>query len=75
MCWKAAGLRVGSNDFMLFSVILVDYGNSNPSIGCAGEEVVDLTCEGSELTVVDLTSNDSVVVSLSFLYANNDIYK
>ncbi|CDQ74747.1 unnamed protein product [Oncorhynchus mykiss] len=26
------------------------------------EEVVDLTCEGSELTVVDLTNNDSVVV-------------
>uniref|UniRef100_A0A8C7PAB4 Ring finger protein 4 n=1 Tax=Oncorhynchus mykiss TaxID=8022 RepID=A0A8C7PAB4_ONCMY len=63
MCWTAAGLRVGSNGFMLFSVILVDYGNSNPSIGCAGEEeVVDLTCEGSELTVVDLTNNDSVVV-------------
>lgn len=29
-----------------------------------GEEVVDLTCEGSEPPVVDLTNNDSVVVSL-----------
>lgn len=29
-----------------------------------GEEVVDLTCEGSEPAVVDLTNNDSVVVSL-----------
>uniref|UniRef100_A0A4W5PT73 Ring finger protein 4 n=1 Tax=Hucho hucho TaxID=62062 RepID=A0A4W5PT73_9TELE len=28
----------------------------------SSEEVVDLTCEGSELTVVDLTNNDSVVV-------------
>ncbi|TST60402.1 Selenoprotein T2 [Bagarius yarrelli] len=27
-----------------------------------GEEVVDLTCEGSEPAVVDLTNNDSVVV-------------
>lgn len=52
---------------MFFSVILVDYGYSNLSIGCAGEEVVDLTCEGSELTVVDLTNNDSVVVSLGTL--------
>uniref|UniRef100_A0A8C7GY93 E3 ubiquitin-protein ligase RNF4 n=1 Tax=Oncorhynchus kisutch TaxID=8019 RepID=A0A8C7GY93_ONCKI len=30
----------------------------------SSEEVVDLTCEGSESTVVDLTNNDSVVVSL-----------
>lgn len=29
----------------------------------AGEEVVDLTCESSEPVVVDLTHNDSVVVS------------
>lgn len=30
---------------------------------CAGvEEVVDLTCEGSEAAVVDLTNNDSVLV-------------
>ncbi|KAM6261680.1 E3 ubiquitin-protein ligase RNF4 [Porphyrio hochstetteri] len=29
----------------------------------AGEEVVDLTCESSEPVVVDLTRNDSVVVS------------
>ncbi|XP_070994043.1 E3 ubiquitin-protein ligase RNF4-like [Oncorhynchus clarkii lewisi] len=28
----------------------------------SSEEVVDLTCEGSESTVVDLTNNDSVVV-------------
>uniref|UniRef100_A0A6Q2YLS3 E3 ubiquitin-protein ligase RNF4 n=1 Tax=Esox lucius TaxID=8010 RepID=A0A6Q2YLS3_ESOLU len=28
----------------------------------SSEEVVDLTCEGSEPTVVDLTNNDSVVV-------------
>ncbi|KAL0973960.1 hypothetical protein UPYG_G00213440 [Umbra pygmaea] len=33
-------------------------GNSRNS----DEEVVDLTCEGSELPVVDLTNNDSVVV-------------
>lgn len=26
------------------------------------EEVVDLTCEGSDSTVVDLTNNDSVLV-------------
>lgn len=33
---------------------------------CSGvEEVVDLTCEGSEATVVDLTtSNDSVLVKI-----------
>ncbi|KAM9413204.1 E3 ubiquitin-protein ligase RNF4 isoform 2-T5 [Salvelinus alpinus] len=30
----------------------------------SSEEVVDLTCEGSESTVVDLTNNDSVVVRL-----------
>lgn len=31
---------------------------------CSGvEEVVDLTCEGSESTVVDLTNNDSVLVT------------
>lgn len=31
---------------------------------CPGvEEVVDLTCEGSESTVVDLTNNDSVLVT------------
>ncbi|KAI4883257.1 hypothetical protein NFI96_015886, partial [Prochilodus magdalenae] len=29
----------------------------------SSEEVVDLTCEGSEPAVVDLTNNDSVVVS------------
>ncbi|NXS47923.1 RNF4 ligase, partial [Balaeniceps rex] len=29
----------------------------------AGEEVVDLTCESSDPVVVDLTHNDSVVVS------------
>jgi len=37
----------------------------------AGEEVVDLTCESSEPVVVDLTHNDSVVVSSewhSYLY-------
>ncbi|XP_035599931.1 E3 ubiquitin-protein ligase RNF4-like [Oncorhynchus keta] len=28
----------------------------------SSEEVVDLTCEGSESTVVDLTNNDSMVV-------------
>uniref|UniRef100_A0A8C1KKS2 E3 ubiquitin-protein ligase RNF4 n=2 Tax=Cyprinus carpio TaxID=7962 RepID=A0A8C1KKS2_CYPCA len=28
------------------------------------EDVVDLTCEGSEPAVVDLTNNDSIVVSL-----------
>ncbi|XP_066505238.1 RING finger protein 4 isoform X2 [Hoplias malabaricus] len=28
----------------------------------SSEEVVDLTCEGSEPTVVDLTNNDSVVL-------------
>ncbi|KAI5104918.1 E3 ubiquitin-protein ligase RNF4 [Silurus meridionalis] len=27
-----------------------------------GEDVVDLTCEGSEPAVVDLTNNDSVVI-------------
>ncbi|XP_068927084.1 E3 ubiquitin-protein ligase RNF4 isoform X3 [Petaurus breviceps papuanus] len=30
----------------------------------AGEEVVDLTCESTEPVVVDLTHNDSVVVSI-----------
>ncbi|OXB78832.1 UNVERIFIED_CONTAM: hypothetical protein H355_011850, partial [Colinus virginianus] len=29
----------------------------------AGEEVVDLTCESSDPVVVDLTHNDSIVVS------------
>lgn len=33
-----------------------------------GEDVVDLTCEGSEPPVVDLTNNDSVVVSLLHFY-------
>ncbi|XP_077091858.1 E3 ubiquitin-protein ligase RNF4 isoform X2 [Siphateles boraxobius] len=28
------------------------------------EDVVDLTCEGSETAVVDLTNNDSIVVSI-----------
>ncbi|XP_074132961.1 E3 ubiquitin-protein ligase RNF4 isoform X2 [Sminthopsis crassicaudata] len=31
----------------------------------AGEEVVDLTCESTEPVVVDLTHNDSVVVSIN----------
>lgn len=31
----------------------------------AGDEIVDLTCESLEPVVVDLTHNDSVVVSLS----------
>ncbi len=35
-----------------------------------GEDVVDLTCEGSEPAVVDLTNNDSIVVSLETLYWN-----
>lgn len=30
----------------------------------AGDEIVDLTCESLEPVVVDLTHNDSVVVSL-----------
>lgn len=34
---------------------------------CAGEEVVDLTSEVMETSVVDLTSNDSVVVSLRII--------
>lgn len=31
----------------------------------AGDEIVDLTCESLEPVVVDLTHNDSVVVSAS----------
>lgn len=31
----------------------------------AGDEIVDLTCESLEPVVVDLTHNDSVVVSVS----------
>jgi hypothetical protein len=30
----------------------------------AGDEIVDLTCESLEPVVVDLTHNDSVVVSI-----------
>lgn len=30
----------------------------------AGDEIVDLTCESLEPVVVDLTHNDSVVVSV-----------
>lgn len=33
----------------------------------AGDEIVDLTCESLEPVVVDLTHNDSVVVSLALL--------
>lgn len=37
---------------------------SNQFVLCLGvEEVVDLTCEGSECAVVDLTNNDSVLVT------------
>uniref|UniRef100_A0A672QGD4 Uncharacterized protein n=1 Tax=Sinocyclocheilus grahami TaxID=75366 RepID=A0A672QGD4_SINGR len=39
--------------------------NANVSLLCClvkGEDVVDLTCEGSEPAVVDLTNNDSIVV-------------
>lgn len=31
----------------------------------AGDEIVDLTCESLEPVVVDLTHNDSVVVSVA----------
>lgn len=37
---------------------------ANRLVLCLGvEEVVDLTCEGSECAVVDLTNNDSVLVT------------
>lgn len=45
-----------------FFLLLVTYPLF--SLGSSDEEVVDLTCEGSEPAVVDLTNNDSVVVSL-----------
>ncbi|XP_035009023.1 RING finger protein 4 isoform X6 [Hippoglossus stenolepis] len=35
------------------------------------EEVVDLTCEGSEAAVVDLTNNDSVLVTTSQLVSQS----
>lgn len=41
------------------------------------EDVVDLTCEGSEPAVVDLTNNDSIVVvedgNVSFCFSFIDV--
>lgn len=40
---------------------------------CTGvEEVVDLTCEGSEAAVVDLTNNDSVLVTTHYTIIHNN---
>ncbi|XP_076193632.1 E3 ubiquitin-protein ligase RNF4-like [Aptenodytes patagonicus] len=41
----------------------------------AGEEVVDLTCESSDPVVVDLTHNDSVVVSSEWHAYLNPVVK
>ncbi|OPJ70840.1 E3 ubiquitin-protein ligase RNF4 [Patagioenas fasciata monilis] len=41
----------------------------------AGEEVVDLTCESSDPVVVDLTHNDSVVVSSDWHACLNVVVK
>ncbi|KAI5624807.1 E3 ubiquitin-protein ligase RNF4 [Silurus asotus] len=38
----------------------------------SSEDVVDLTCEGSEPAVVDLTNNDSVVGTESYVLSSDD---
>lgn len=54
-----------SNDrfWNLESYVASSISHTNQCVLCLGvEEVVDLTCEGSECAVVDLTNNDSVLV-------------